>query len=100
MMTLETIAKTAGLTIVTVVMGFGLCATADAGSFKDKGGRNSYVPTSVEDTKLPDGSIWRKETSTAITTTGDLPFPFDYQKQLCTGTAHINPDGKSGRSHG
>ena len=99
MMTFETIAKTAGLTVASAIVGFGLCATAHAGSFKDKGGRVSFVPTSTEDTKLPDGSTLRKETSTGMTV-NDLPFPFDYQKTVCTGTTHIAPDGKSGRLHG
>ena len=48
---------------------------------------------------MPDGSTLRKATSTGIAI-ADLPFPFDYHKQLCTGTTHIAPDGKSGRAHG
>ena len=94
---LKTIARTAGMLVLTAGAGMGLHATAQAEQFKDKAGRAVFIPLSVEDTKQPDGTIVRKTSSAGIST-AELPFPFDATLSQCSGTAIIAADGKSGRT--
>lgn len=94
---LQTIARTAAILWLGAGAGMALPSKAQAEQFKDKGGRNVFIPLSVEDTKQPDGTIVRRTTSAGISL-ADLPFPFDYNKSQCSGTLIIAADGKSGRN--
>lgn len=95
----KTIARTVGILFLSASAGMALHATAEAEQFKDKSGRNVFIPLSVEDTKQPDGTVVRKTSSAGISLT-DLPFPFDYMKSQCTNILIIAADGKSGRNRG
>lgn len=94
-----TTTRMAGLSLAGAIVGLWACAGAQAETFKDKGGRNVYVPVSAENTKQEDGSTVERSSSTGIAIT-DLPFPFDFQKQQCSNSVYIAADGKSGRVHG
>lgn len=82
-----------------MVAAFGAGAEARAETFKDKGGIVTFVITSMENAKQPDGSIVARITSTGVSI-ADLPFPFDYMKSECAGTLLISADGKVLRSRG
>jgi len=60
------ISSAAGCLAASIVAGIGLTGNALADSFKDKGGRVVFVPTSFEDAKQADGSIVRKVSSTSV----------------------------------
>ncbi|SEP46915.1 hypothetical protein SAMN02990966_06734 [Rhodospirillales bacterium URHD0017] len=89
--------KTIAGTAAILLLGAG--ATAQAEQFKDKSGRNIFIPLSVEDAKQPDGTIVRKVSSAGISVT-DLPFPYDIMKSECRNTVVLAADGKSGRNRG
>jgi hypothetical protein len=93
------IVSAAMIPAIGLIASTSLGGAANAEAFKDKSGQMAYVPASVEDTKMPDGSIVRRTVFTGIGI-ADLPFPFDYVKHQCTGTTHISADGKPGRGHG
>src|SRR5262245_5881179 len=77
-----------------------LGGVARAETFKDKSYVTSCLPMSNEEgMKRPDGSSIRRTVSNCIAT-GDLPFPFDVRKMVCTGTAEFGADGKLVSAHG
>ena len=75
--------------VATVIVG----APAQAETFKDKSGTGMFQQVSVEDTKLPDGTLRRTEAFVGWWAT-DLPAPWDYISQRCNGTVTIGNDGK------
>ena len=89
-----------GIVTSATALLFIACGYAHAESFKDKGGQAIYFAVAPpEDTKQPDGSIVRRVSFTGVLV-ADLPFPFDYVKNQCTGTMHVSTEGKPGRAHG